>query len=622
MEATITQLKTLVTQVEGVAKQYGLESDIHSLNTLIEKADKRQINLLVCGEFKRGKSSFINALLNENICPEEVGIATSAISIISYGEKPKVIRHFGKIHEVTNHPEKSKIEQQTEEIAISDIAKFADGTVSDIQNTIMLEIKIPNERLKNGLTLIDTPGVGSLDPRHLFLTLYALPKADIIYYLTEVGEPLQGSELNFYQNRVASTGKVNRILVNQADRKSSIEVEEIIQDIKKKVNNDSVEVLPVSAKLWKEYNADNSRVRALKYSHCKEISEAIQNDMHNCATYLSELVREQFISMLGKLLQSIEIHKKEIEDTEDIQKKKEELQQKLAELKQLRDAVTNQNSDIRKKIAQILKNSQKEVLSKFSEKSVLLSSIEFDKILQSAGNMADGGENYVLSKINEEITHLSEDLDRDINSSIEDTIELVGKDLELSEEHFEGTINMKITPLQQTFSEKAMSMTRQSLPFMGITMTTSMVGAAGVGICGGLIGAGTATIAAVAPYIAVPLGIVAGIAYVVKSIKDSRRQSELANIRQQVSPRLTIALNELRQYIQNRYDELDELLVQSLKDTADQMSKQMQELLESLKQCEAGEQERKAEEKKIESQISFVKGLTTQARVYNTNPFA
>ena len=191
-----------------------------------------------------------------------------------------------------------------------------------------------------------------------------------------------------------------------------------------------------------------------------------------------------------------------------------------------------------------------------------------------------------------------------------------------NEEHFEGTIKIKIAPLQQTLSDKAMSMTRQSLPFMGVTMTTAMVGAVGVNLVGGLFGASAAALSVAAPYVAIPLGIAAGIAFVVKSIKDGKKQANINYIRTQIAPRLTISLNELRQYIQNRYDEFNEVLVSSLKDTADQMTKQMQETFESLKKCEAGEQERKAEEKKLETQISFVKGLIAQVTVYNTNPFA
>lgn len=622
MDTTIKKLKSLLTQVDNTAKQYGMENELSDLNALIEKTEKRQVNLLVCGEYKRGKSSLINAFLNENICPEDKGIATSAISIISYGETPKVIRHYGKVHEVVDNQEQSKIEHQTEEIALCDISKFADGTVADIQNTILLEIKIPNERLKDGLTIIDTPGVGSLDPRHLFLTLYALPKADIIYFITDAEEPLQNTELDFYQSRIASTGKLNRILVNKSDIKRRREVETIIDDIKKKINNSAVEIQPVSAKLWKEYNADNTDSDKLQSSHRDEICAAISKDVANCAIYLSEIIRKQFIAYLNKLMQLIEMRKSEVSNTNDIDQRKSELQQKIAELKQLRDDVVNQDSDLRCKIAKTIKESQKEVLNKLSEESVLLSSNKLEQILKDDRANDEGGEKFVVNELNKAISILSHDLDKEINASIEQTIDMVGKEIALKEEHFDGTIKANISPLQQTFSDKAMSMTRQSLPFMGVTMTTAMVGAAGVGLVGGLLGASTAAITVAAPYIAIPLGIAAGIAFVVKSIRDSRRQANIAHLRTQVSPRLTISMNELRQYIQNRYEEFNELLVHCLKETAEQMTKQMREIFESLKKCEAGEQEKKAEEKKLEAQLVFVKGLITQATVYNKNPFS
>ena len=49
---------------------------------------------MVCGEFKRGKSTFINALLDMSLCPTDEHIATSTVSIIKYGEKQKVTRFY------------------------------------------------------------------------------------------------------------------------------------------------------------------------------------------------------------------------------------------------------------------------------------------------------------------------------------------------------------------------------------------------------------------------------------------------------------------------------------------------------------------------------------------------
>lgn len=604
MSATTKQVKTLLTQANNVLSHYGLNCESETLLKLIDKIESRQINLLVCGEFKRGKSSFINAFLNENICPENIGIATSAISIISYGETPKVIRHFGKVSCGPNESEDSKIEMQKEEIQLADIAKYVDGTVTDIQDTVLLEIQIPNEILKNGLRLIDSPGVGSLDPRHLFLTLYALPKADIIYFMTDVEEPLQGSELAFYRDRIASTGKVNRILVNKTDLKRKKDVDTVIKDIKDKIADTSVEVMPVSAKLWKEYIQDHTNTDSEESSHCKEIQSVISKDLVVCEKYLSESVRVQFIALINKLLSFIEDRKSIIVNVEDIDAKKNELQSKLSEIKQIRDNVSNPDSEIRRKISQTLKLSQKEVLSIFSKESVLLSSSKLDEILKCKEAIGDNGEAFVINKVNESITEIASALDIEINASIESACDLIGKDIEFDKESFSIQTFDNITPLQQSFADKVMSLTRQTLPVMGVG-SLAFYGSA-------IIGLST---------VAIPVGIAAGIAFLVKSIKDNNRQTTIAHLRSQISPRITIAMSELRQYIQNRYDEFNDLLVQSMKDSADQMSKQMQAVFESIKQCEAGIQERKAEEKMLDNQVKFAKGLIAQAQVFNTNPF-
>lgn len=603
MKTTIEQIKLLSAGVQNIVQQYGLEQELSNLNTLIEKAEKKQINLLVCGEFKRGKSSFINAFLNENICPEAEGIATSVVSIISYGKTPQVIRHYGKVHEVVDNQEQSDVEYQTEEIGLSDIAKFADGTASEIQNTIMLDIKIPNERLKEGLTIIDTPGVGSLDPRHLFLTLYALPKADIIYFITDAGEPMQNTELNFYQSRIASTGKLNRILVNKADTKMRKELDEIINDIKVKINDDSVEVLPVSAKAWKEYSADRSNNRFKMISHLDEINDSICKDLNSCENYLSEAVRKRYVNILENVSKIIESRKSEIANAKDIEEKKVQYQQQIAEIKQLRDDVANPNSGLRRNISNIITDSQKKVLSKFSQDSILLSTDKLDRILQTDQAKSPKGEEFVQQEVNNAITKLSETLDKDINTSIEEVVELIGKDIDVVDGTFNGRINEAITPVRHTFSEKAVSTIRQSLPGMGVATLSGLA------------------VSLIAPAIALPIGIVAGIAYVAKTIFDNSKQEKLNNIRRQITPRIQIAMNELRQYVQNRYDEFNKVLQHILDDTAAQMAKQMQDIFELFKQCENVEQKRQAEIKKMEEQNSFIGNQIKQAQIFNTNPF-
>lgn len=89
-----------------------------------------------------------------------------------------------------------------EEIGWRNIEKYAMGGVLDIDNTILIELFYPAPFLKDGITIIDTPGVGGLDSRHAILTHMALPKADVIVFVTDAGEPMTEAELSFIKIRL------------------------------------------------------------------------------------------------------------------------------------------------------------------------------------------------------------------------------------------------------------------------------------------------------------------------------------------------------------------------------------------------------------------------------------
>ncbi len=175
-DKNITRFNTLVSKIEPLYKAQHKENDIETMRKLLQKASVNEVSVLICGEFKRGKSSFINAFLGESVCPTDPGIATSVVSIIKYGTERKVTRFYGDVKNL-----------KSETIAFDEIEKYAKGSSLEVDNTIMLIIELPSVKLKNGLILMDTPGVGGLDPRHLFLTLYVMPKADVTFFVVDAG---------------------------------------------------------------------------------------------------------------------------------------------------------------------------------------------------------------------------------------------------------------------------------------------------------------------------------------------------------------------------------------------------------------------------------------------------
>lgn len=94
IQDTTARFKSIFNNVCKILNEYHKKMAIDTINELFSKLSSNQTTIMVCGEFKRGKSTFINALLDMSLCPTDEHIATSTVSIIKYGEKQKVTRFY------------------------------------------------------------------------------------------------------------------------------------------------------------------------------------------------------------------------------------------------------------------------------------------------------------------------------------------------------------------------------------------------------------------------------------------------------------------------------------------------------------------------------------------------
>ena len=166
--------------------------------------------------------------------------------------------------------------------------------------------------------------------------------------------------------------------------------------------------------------------------------------------------------------------------------------------------------------------------------------------------------------------------------------------------------------------ENFVNLTRQALPFMGVATIGGGVAGLGLGLGAGILGITSAAL----PVVAVGIGIAAGLFYVIQSIKGTKKQEAINNIRRQITPRINIALNEMRTYIQKRYTIFNKEVVKTLKSIARSMTEQMQEKVKLLQECEKDGQKKAATQKELQNQLNMVDNLITQTSVLNTNPFA
>jgi GTPase SAR1 family protein len=178
-----SQLKSNI--VECIHSMSTLEGLSCACEELKEKLEENVFNLVVLGQFKRGKTSFINALLGEELLPTAVVPLTSIVTIIRYGDPLRVNVHFndGRVEQIV--PEKL-VDYVTEK-----------GNAKNEKDVKEVVIEYPSPWLKDGVHLIDTPGVGSVYQHNTDVAYRYLPNSDAALFLLSVDQPFSSASSAF-----------------------------------------------------------------------------------------------------------------------------------------------------------------------------------------------------------------------------------------------------------------------------------------------------------------------------------------------------------------------------------------------------------------------------------------
>lgn len=146
--------------------------------------------LVVVGEIKKGKSSFINALLGiEELVPTCSDVATSTVFKIHYAKE----RFYQVFFRVDTGKDPLPINE-------SDLPFYGteNGNPGNEKGVAFIEVGVPSSFLKSGIVIFDTPGLGGLFKEHRRITYECLPKADAVFFVTDSTDaPLGRLETNY-----------------------------------------------------------------------------------------------------------------------------------------------------------------------------------------------------------------------------------------------------------------------------------------------------------------------------------------------------------------------------------------------------------------------------------------
>jgi len=253
----------IVKDTADVFSKYEItKGELERTEELIEKLENQEITISVIGQFKRGKSTLVNAILEDKILPVGIVPVTAVITTIEYGDKAATV-HFdnGVIKEIGFDEMSSFINEQENNDNHLGVSKVA--------------LYCPSPFLKKGLTFVDTPGVGSVHQKNSDAAYSYVKESDAVIFMLSVDSPINQIEIDFLKNAKEYAAKFY-FAVNKIDSIDRSDLEEYLAYCRtlicKLMGVDSIQLFPVSAKT-------SEGVQALK--------DAIEAD---CQTTVQEII--------------------------------------------------------------------------------------------------------------------------------------------------------------------------------------------------------------------------------------------------------------------------------------------------------------------------------------------
>lgn len=327
MDSLINSLKILK-NLEVVKENEGISKKIFLLE---EKIEKNEVQIVVLGQFKRGKSSLINSLIGKNVLPTSVVPLTSIVTVIKYGEKIKVVVTL--------------LNGKKAEIKFTELGDYVteNKNPENKKQVEKVEIEYPSDFLKSGVQIIDTPGVGSVYRHNTDVAYDFVPKADVGIFVVTADPPISQAELQFLLSIKDFLGKIlfvqNKIdQVAEKERNQSLEFTKNV--IEKSLDIKGIRFYPLSSRMALEGKLKNNRQK-LKESRLLDFENELKSFLKKeKSMVIKESVMKKLTYLFNEIDLILNLRKQAAKTPLAILKEKvEEFESKIKNIKQQKEDI-------------------------------------------------------------------------------------------------------------------------------------------------------------------------------------------------------------------------------------------------------------------------------------------
>ncbi len=192
-------------QIAALAHAADAPALVEEAEALAHRLAEGRFYVVCLGQFKRGKSTLINALVGRAVLPMGVAPVTSVATILRFGTQARArVRQAGALWT---------------DIGLQSLAEYVaeDRNPGNAKGVTAVEVFLPSHLLEHGLCLVDTPGIGSVFAENTAATRGFLPQVDAALMVLGGDPPITGEELALIEEVAGRVG--HRLFVfAKADR--------------------------------------------------------------------------------------------------------------------------------------------------------------------------------------------------------------------------------------------------------------------------------------------------------------------------------------------------------------------------------------------------------------------
>jgi ribosome biogenesis GTPase A len=302
------------------ALEFGRPDGYAELQAIQDRLSSGQFRLAVLGQFKRGKSTLLNALLGDDLLPTDVLPVTAIPTFITHAGQPYARVHY----HADSPPEEFYPDGELTLAAVLADYVTEKGNPNNQRQVQRVEIGHPASLLQQGVVLIDTPGIGSTHTHNTDVAYQLLPQCDAALFLVSPDPPITAVELE-YLREICQRLPRTFFLLNKVDFLSDKELKDSVRFLAEQLSpllEAPPQILSISARTalqarlkadklgWKQSGMEQVEHNLIDFFAREKQSIFLASLRQRCQDQLEHIIMQLQLSLNSLLLPEAELQKR------------------------------------------------------------------------------------------------------------------------------------------------------------------------------------------------------------------------------------------------------------------------------------------------------------------------